>query len=697
MDGRPGRAGATAPNRSAALRAGVEFTIYTPGSQAGVPINIVGSLQAPTDAATPRPSATRSRATSPGCSGWSAIDADPLSSREHILLSNLIADAWAAGAASTCRHWSGWCSKPPMRKLGVVRTRPVLPGRRIARRSPCGSTGSWPHRRSRRGRAGEPLDIESMLHTTDGTAAVRDRDDRAPRPTRSASSSRRSCCRKLVTWMRRQSGTTDLRALLYMDEVAGYLPPTANAADEEADHDADEAGACVRRRRGAVDAEPGRRRLQGALQRRHLDDRPPADRARQGSGCSTACRAPPAASTSTAVGDTIAGLAKREFVLRRAGRRPARGVHDPLGDELPARPADARTRSSACNPPPHNQLRRHRHRPPIPPLGRPPRLRPRRAPSARGRRHRSCHPSPPGSACGGSPPACRGSPTSAATPPGRPGNRGSSPRPTCATTRRRPTSCSTRRCRPALPAVRGDRPHPRRVDRPRPGPPHDGRPAVGVLSPRRRRHRRHQDVEAGGTGTDRPAGARGRAHDQRQQGTEAVLAAERDRRAVRRPLRDGRHRRGSGEEGRGHDEAGREGIEARRPARCGVGPGGGGGRAGQGTQARQLAARRRGRGRRDLRLEPRGGRPCRPGRRPCHAHLRRQARRRGRRPGGTHRAAARRSRRPLAAELAAIDAASSASAAAITTIAVPLERTDVKVRELLLCGCRCPKPISDRS
>jgi len=33
---------------------------------------------------------------------------------------------------------------------------------------------------------------------------------------------------QVVGWMRAQSGTTSLRALLYMDEIFGYLPPVAN-------------------------------------------------------------------------------------------------------------------------------------------------------------------------------------------------------------------------------------------------------------------------------------------------------------------------------------------------------------------------------------------------------------------------------------------------------------------------------------
>ena len=86
---------------------------------------------------------------------------------------------------------------------------------------------------------------------------------------------------KLVTWMRKQSGTTDLRALLYMDEVAGYLPPTAAPPTKKPIMTLMKQAACVRRGRGAQHPEPGRRGLQGAVQRRHLDDRPAADRPRQ--------------------------------------------------------------------------------------------------------------------------------------------------------------------------------------------------------------------------------------------------------------------------------------------------------------------------------------------------------------------------------------------------------------------------------
>ena len=82
----------------------------------------------------------------------------------------------------------------------------------------------------------------------------------------------------VLAWMRGQSGTTSLRALVYMDEIFGYFPPVGGAAVEEAAPDAAQAGARVRRGRAARHAEPGRPRLQGALERRHVADRPAPDR-----------------------------------------------------------------------------------------------------------------------------------------------------------------------------------------------------------------------------------------------------------------------------------------------------------------------------------------------------------------------------------------------------------------------------------
>jgi hypothetical protein len=86
---------------------------------------------------------------------------------------------------------------------------------------------------------------------------------------------------EVLAWVRAQSGTSSLRALLYMDEIYGYFPPTANPPSKTPMltllKQARAFGLGVR----AVHPESGGPRLQGPGQRGHVVDRPPADRARQ--------------------------------------------------------------------------------------------------------------------------------------------------------------------------------------------------------------------------------------------------------------------------------------------------------------------------------------------------------------------------------------------------------------------------------
>ena len=99
------------PEQITALRGATDFTIYTPGSQSGVPINIVGSLQAPaTDDLEVIGDEIEGYAS--GLLGLVGIDADPLSSREHILLANLIQDAWSAGASLDLPTLVGMVQQP---------------------------------------------------------------------------------------------------------------------------------------------------------------------------------------------------------------------------------------------------------------------------------------------------------------------------------------------------------------------------------------------------------------------------------------------------------------------------------------------------------------------------------------------------------------------------------------------------------
>lgn len=209
------------------LRSSADFTIYTPGSEAGVPLNIIGSLKAPdvdwaTDSETAR---DEIEAFVSSLLVLAGIPGDPLSSPEHILLSNLIEHAWQAGRDLDLATLIGQVVTPPLRKLGVFELDTFFPKKdrtKLAMRlngliaSP--SFGSWIE--------GVPLDPQRLLFTDGGTPKA------AIIYLQHLSDQERQfivtlLLSKMVTWIRSQPGTSDLRALIYMDEVFGFAPPTA--------------------------------------------------------------------------------------------------------------------------------------------------------------------------------------------------------------------------------------------------------------------------------------------------------------------------------------------------------------------------------------------------------------------------------------------------------------------------------------
>lgn len=214
----------------AELRAAADVTVYTPGSRSGVPIDLVGSLDVPAgmaDGSLDEESiAGEIDGFVAGLLGLVGIAADPLSSREHILLANIIHHSWSEGRDLDLATLVGMVQQPPIRKLGVFELDQFFPASdrtalalRLNGLLASPSFAAWA--------TGQHLDIDALLRTPDGRPRC------AVITTAHLSDDERQFVTslllgKLITWMRRQSGTTDLRALLYMDEVHGYLPPTAN-------------------------------------------------------------------------------------------------------------------------------------------------------------------------------------------------------------------------------------------------------------------------------------------------------------------------------------------------------------------------------------------------------------------------------------------------------------------------------------
>lgn len=207
--------------------AGVQRSIYTPGSNAGIPLNVVGSLVAPADFAADEESYRDEIASFvSGLLTLVDIDADPLASREHILLSNLIEYAWQRGQHLSLAELIGQVINPPIRKLGVFELETFYPDKerqalamRLNALVASPNFGPWMQ--------GEPLDIQNLLYTADGSPRA------AIVYLAHLSDAERQfmvtlLMSKMVTWTRRQTGTSSLRAIVYMDEVFGYCPPTAN-------------------------------------------------------------------------------------------------------------------------------------------------------------------------------------------------------------------------------------------------------------------------------------------------------------------------------------------------------------------------------------------------------------------------------------------------------------------------------------
>ena len=222
------------PERLLALKNAAHFAIYTPGSDAGIPVSILATLKAPqipweSNREVLREKISGTATALLGLVGLQNID--PVRSREHILLSNIFENAWSKGQDLDLSELILQTQNPPFAKLGVFDVNTFFPEKdrfELAMllnnilAAPAFQT--WIE--------GQPLDIPSLLYGPDG------------RPRHSVfylahlGDAERMFFVTLLysaveSWMRTQTGTPSLRAILYFDEIFGYMPPVSNPPSKQ--------------------------------------------------------------------------------------------------------------------------------------------------------------------------------------------------------------------------------------------------------------------------------------------------------------------------------------------------------------------------------------------------------------------------------------------------------------------------------
>ncbi len=222
------------PDRIARLRDAVQFAVYTPGSDAGIPVSILSSLAAPDLPWDSHKEALREQiaGTVTALLGLVGLkDIDPIRSREHILLTNIFEHAWSQGKDLTLPELILQTQNPPFAKLGVFDVSLFFPDKdRFNLAMDLNSILAAPAFQS--WIAGAPLDVSQLLVNAQGQprhaifyiAHLTD-EERMFFVTLLFGA--------IETWMRGQQGTTALRALVYFDEIFGYLPPIANPPAKE--------------------------------------------------------------------------------------------------------------------------------------------------------------------------------------------------------------------------------------------------------------------------------------------------------------------------------------------------------------------------------------------------------------------------------------------------------------------------------
>lgn len=210
------------------LRNSADFAIYTPGSTAGIPVSVLKSFSPPPPALLQDKELLSEQINSTVTNLLSLVglDVDPLQSREHILLATILENAWEQGEDLFLAHLIQRIQSPPVTRIGILDIESFFPSKdrfALAMRlnNLLGAPGFsvWFEGRS--------LNIDEILYTSTGKPRI------AIFSIAHLNDAERMffvtvLLNRTIAWMRSQTGTTSLRALLYMDEVFGFFPPVKN-------------------------------------------------------------------------------------------------------------------------------------------------------------------------------------------------------------------------------------------------------------------------------------------------------------------------------------------------------------------------------------------------------------------------------------------------------------------------------------
>ena len=208
--------------------ADVEKTIYTPGSSAGIGVNILGSFEAPSKEVLEDSDTFASliNATVSSLLALVSIDADSINSKEHLLLSNIFHYYYSREISLSLEDIIGYIASPPFEKIGLFSLKTFYPQNERMKLAmtlngviSSVSFSSWIK--------GEALDIQNMLYDENGKAKV------AIFSIAHLNDNERMffvtiLLNSYINWMRKQRGSSTLKNILYMDEIFGFFPPTAN-------------------------------------------------------------------------------------------------------------------------------------------------------------------------------------------------------------------------------------------------------------------------------------------------------------------------------------------------------------------------------------------------------------------------------------------------------------------------------------